>query len=148
MQFPTTTAVFLSALLSTIAAAPAPQTTVTPGAPTTWEVTNFNLGCSPAGCTYSFTISGPATVDVGSAFTTQCTGTDLQDKFVACADPKVTSNLVPETTGLILSVIREGPAAAGGPVGIMSGNATAAASGEPALENFSIPAYFYGDIAS
>jgi hypothetical protein len=148
MQFTTTSsAAFLATILSTTNAAPAPQTTVTPGATIPWQVSNFELGCSPAACAYRFNISGPATADVGPAFATYCSGSDVQDEQVACADPGVKANLVslgvPE--GLVLYVNRYGPV---GDEGVASGNATAAPAGEPAYSSFVIPAKFYGVIAN
>ncbi|KAH7371875.1 hypothetical protein BKA64DRAFT_649550 [Cadophora sp. MPI-SDFR-AT-0126] len=141
----TTTSSILTLLLSTTSAAPAPQTTVTPGAPTPWSVTEFKLGCSPAGCTYNFCISGPFTPGVGPAFSTTCSGTDLQKKMVPCVKPEILANLVPIDTGLVLQVNRLEPQS-NGDTAVMSGNATAAPSGEPAFESFTVEAHSYGVI--
>ncbi|PVH79576.1 hypothetical protein DL98DRAFT_516014 [Cadophora sp. DSE1049] len=142
----TTTSIF-TLLLSTTSAAPAPQTTVTPGAPTPWSVTDFKFGCSPAGCTYDFSISGPFTGGVGPAFSTSCSGSDLQNKMVPCAKPEILANLVPTDKGLVLQVNRFEPQS-NGDTAVMSGNATAAPSGEPAFESFTIEAHSYGVIIS
>lgn len=143
------TTTLLSTLLSTTTALP--QTVVNPGGITDWSVTNFQLGCSPGGCTYSFNISGPATPDVGPAFATPCSGTDVQNKLVACEnepDHGVYANLVPtKDRGLVLVVNRYGNEVNGNN-GIMSGNATAAPAGEPAYSSFVVPAKFYGDVVS
>ncbi|KAE9380045.1 hypothetical protein N431DRAFT_539771 [Stipitochalara longipes BDJ] len=148
MQLTTTLTATFFALLSTSNAAALPQTTVTPGATTNWDVTNFELGCSPGGCTYSFSISGPASADVGPAFSASCSGTDVQQKLVPCSDPNLEANLVPtQDVGLVLVVNRYGDGSNGGNTGIMSGNATAAPEGEPAFSSFVVPAKFYGDIA-
>jgi len=142
----TLTTTLLSTLLSTSHALP--QTVVNPGGITNWTVTNFELGCSPGDCTYNFNINGPASADVGPAFSTYCSGTDVQQKLVPCGDQNVQANLVPTTEdGLVLVVNRYG-AGINGNHGIMSGNATAAPAGEPAYPSFVIPAKFYGDIAT
>ncbi|KAK0117826.1 hypothetical protein ONS95_012150 [Cadophora gregata] len=149
MRLTTTTAassIFSLLLFSTTTlAAPAPQTTVTPGAPTPWSVTSFTLGCSPAGCTYSFSISGPSTPGVGPAFSTTCSGTDLQNKMVPCAKPEISANLVPTDQGLVLQVNRL-EKQGNGDTAVMSGSALAAGSGEPAEEAFTVEAYSYGVI--
>lgn len=143
----TTTSLLTFLLSSTTSAAPAPQTTVTPGAPTPWSVTDFKLGCSPAGCTYDFCISGPFTGGVGPAFSTTCSGSDLQNKMVPCTKPEISANLVATQEGLVLQVNRFEPQS-NGDIAVMSGNATAAESGEPAYESFTIEAKSYGVIIS
>jgi hypothetical protein len=147
MRLTTTLATtFLSTLLTTTNAAP--QTVVNPGGITNWSVTNFEIGCSPGGCVYNFNISGPASADVGPAFATYCSGTDVQQKIVPCVNQNVQANLVPtQDVGLVLVVNRYGGGTDGNN-GLMSGNATAAPSGEPAYPSFVIPAKFYGDIVN
>ncbi|PMD33247.1 hypothetical protein L207DRAFT_639404 [Hyaloscypha variabilis F] len=147
MQLTTPLITTLLSLISTTTAAALPQTTVTPGATTPWDVSNFVLGCSPGGCTYTFDISGPATADVGPTFSTSCSGSDEQQKMVPCSDTNIESNLVPtQDVGLVLQVSRFGDGANGGDNGYMYGNATAAPEGEGAFASFVVPAEFYGDI--
>ncbi|CRG83226.1 hypothetical protein PISL3812_00577 [Talaromyces islandicus] len=81
-------------LLATLAAAspimrrqPATNTSV-------WPVSNFEVGCSPAACEYSFIVTraaGPS----NPGFNTTCTGNDLDKDFQACDDKSVTARLVP-----------------------------------------------------
>lgn len=100
-----TSTLALATLLSPSSAAPAPQTTVTPGAPTPWNVTNSLLGCSLASYTYNFNISGPLTSGVRPAFNTFCSGFDLRNKMVPCAKPEILENLVSMTDqGMVLQV--------------------------------------------
>jgi len=80
----------------------------------TWSVTNWTEGCSPGGCTYSFNISThappPATAYNPSspypepAFSTFCSGTDVQNRFVACDNPNVLANEVPGVSNLTLMI--------------------------------------------
>lgn len=103
----------------------------------TYTVTNFTTGCSPAACAYTFNISGTAAPSgLGGAFSTYCSGNDLQGKLVSCASSGVQANLVPETEGLVLEVYREvGEFGGGASSGddspkTLQGNATAVEKGE------------------
>jgi hypothetical protein len=70
----------VSALISTSNALPRPA--ANPGGIIDCPVTRIVIDCSPGGCTYSFNISGNSTADVGPAFSTYCSGTDVQQKIV------------------------------------------------------------------
>ncbi len=147
MRFTTTsTTALVAALSSTTSAAPAPQTTVTPGAPTYWSVSNFALGCSPGGCTYDFSMSGPATTGVGPAFSTSCSGSDVQPNAVACASTEFYADLISTGAQGLVLIVNRFAKQTNGDTAVMSGNATAAPQGGPAYESFQIAAKSYGII--
>ncbi|KAH9219386.1 hypothetical protein DL95DRAFT_457462 [Leptodontidium sp. 2 PMI_412] len=124
MHLVTATLALLTTLLSPSSAAPAPQITVTPGAPTPWN--------------------RPLTSGVKPAFSMFCSGFDLRNKMVPCAKPEILANLVPTTDqGLVLQVNRF-EKQGNDETAVMSGDATVAPSGEPAYENFVVEACSLG----
>ncbi|OKL59173.1 hypothetical protein UA08_05830 [Talaromyces atroroseus] len=63
---------------------------------TTWPVSNFTVGCSPAACVYNFSVwraSGPS----NPGFNTTCIGDDATSDYQACGDETVYARIVPET---------------------------------------------------
>jgi hypothetical protein len=63
---------------------------------TTWPVSGFSVGCSPAACVYNLAVtraSGPS----NPGFNTTCTGNDYTSDYQACADDTVYARIVPET---------------------------------------------------
>ncbi|GES57049.1 dual specificity phosphatase catalytic domain protein [Aspergillus terreus] len=87
----------LAVALSTLAAA----VPVTPGARAdspslTWHVSNFDTGCSPGGCVYTFNISGVASQNT-PGFNTHCNGTTTTsdgDEYTLCDDKHVKAQVV------------------------------------------------------
>jgi hypothetical protein len=59
-----------------------------------WQVTGFETGCSPGGCTYTFVITGHASQNTPS-FNTTCQGTDVAGDYQACHDKTINANLLP-----------------------------------------------------
>ncbi|KAG2413285.1 hypothetical protein HFD88_002474 [Aspergillus terreus] len=87
----------LAVALSTLAAA----VPVTPGARAdspslTWHVSNFDTGCSPGGCVYTFNIFGVASQNT-PGFNTHCNGTTTTsdgDDYALCDDKHVKAQVV------------------------------------------------------
>ncbi|KAL5363498.1 hypothetical protein BJX96DRAFT_167529 [Aspergillus floccosus] len=87
----------LAVALSTLAAA----VPVTPGARAdspslTWHVSNFDTGCSPGGCVYTFNIFGVASENT-PGFNTHCNGTTTTsdgDEYTLCDDKHVKAQVV------------------------------------------------------
>ncbi|KKK22050.1 hypothetical protein AOCH_003464 [Aspergillus ochraceoroseus] len=61
----------------------------------TWHVSEFDVGCSPGGCVYTFNIYGIGTINT-PAFNTTCTGTTVEQDYVKCKDPNVFAQVVPQ----------------------------------------------------
>lgn len=61
-----------------------------------WQVTGFDVGCSPGGCAYRFVISGHAYPNT-PGFNTTCQGTDVAGDYQPCADKTVSANLIPRS---------------------------------------------------
>ena len=139
---------FLSTILSLSAIIVAlPQTTVTPGAPITILVSNYQAGCSQGGCTYSFELIKPAAPAFGPAYTTTCNGTDVQGKFVACGKPDIAANVVTENEGVVL-FIRNTPTVVDEKQ-LWVGNKTLAAPGEGAgMGDYEVQMFAFGAIAA
>ncbi|CEL00742.1 hypothetical protein ASPCAL00338 [Aspergillus calidoustus] len=60
----------------------------------TWHVSNFDIGCSPSGCVYSFNIAGAASANT-PGFNTTCNGTSVQDDYAACKDKAMLAQIEP-----------------------------------------------------
>jgi hypothetical protein len=82
------------ALLSTLGLS-APITDSANAAAPVWKVTNFNTGCSPGGCTYSFNIHAAKSANT-PGFSTFCEGTDEQNGLQPCKDANILSNVKAE----------------------------------------------------
>ncbi|KAF7713518.1 Uncharacterized protein PECH_002283 [Penicillium ucsense] len=67
------------------------------GLAATWNVTNFQLECSPGGCAYRFNISAPPT-DNAPGFDTFCEG--LTPNATVCNDTTITASVSPLTNPL------------------------------------------------
>lgn len=146
MQFTISTAASLNALFS--AASALPQTVVHPGAPIHLTVTRYTTGCSPGGCVYNFNISGPAAPSFGSAFSTYCSGTDVQNKMVACTEPSLSANLVPVVGGDQVLVVQRRFVEGSYDIELWSGNYTTARVPAGTEQEFTIDVQAYGVIIS
>jgi hypothetical protein len=85
-----------SAWFGLASATPITQRRSTAPDPNVWPVTGFTTGCSPAGCTFKFNVSRPAS-QYNPGFDTSCNGTDVNGGYQACLDQTVTANLIPDT---------------------------------------------------
>ena len=147
MQFSTLLPIALS-LSATAYAAPTPQTIVHPNTPVCLSITNYESGCSPAACTYSFTVSTPPSPPgaFGPAFSGSCAGNDIQDKYVNCTVEGVSANVVPLDQGLVLYI--ENLPVVGDETMVWVGNVTVAGSGEAAGEgDYNVDMYAFGELA-
>ncbi|KAL3474394.1 hypothetical protein BJX99DRAFT_178248 [Aspergillus californicus] len=54
----------------------------------TWHVSDFDIGCSPGGCVYSFNVLGLASQNT-PGFNTTCNGTTAESDYVACRNSGV-----------------------------------------------------------
>jgi hypothetical protein len=100
---------FLSLLLPSSLSHPTSQFTTRQNTAAQFLVTQYNTGCSPAGCTYGFNISYTAPAcSAGSicepSFSTFCQGTDIQGGYRECEDALITTDEVPETGNSTLTV--------------------------------------------
>ncbi|KAG9232108.1 hypothetical protein BJ875DRAFT_467750 [Amylocarpus encephaloides] len=141
----------LTTLLATLVPAAsilaAPQfTPACPGCPISVSVTNYLTGCSPGGCTYSFSVSGPSQAGFGSAFDTTCNGTDVQGFYKVCGVPDLAANLVPVQRGDQVLHIQRTPKI-GSETILWYGNVTTGRvpKGEP--QSFEVDLTAYGAIA-
>lgn len=64
---------FNSLIASTLLAMSASAAVLAPAPLPTWQVKGFNAGCARRGCTYEFTVSGPASGPI-PAFSAKCSG--------------------------------------------------------------------------
>ncbi|KAH6684681.1 hypothetical protein B0J14DRAFT_632076 [Halenospora varia] len=119
MQFTISTATSLSALFS--AASALPQTVVHPGAPIHLTVTRY---------------------------TTYCSGTDVQHKMVACAEPSLSANLVPVVRGDQVLVVQRRFVEGSYGTELWSGNYTTARVPAGTEQEFTIDVKAYGVIIS
>ncbi|KAL5051552.1 hypothetical protein BDW71DRAFT_55697 [Aspergillus fruticulosus] len=100
--FTTLTLSLLSLTTTTTASLPQsayrmPARTADPTNPAlTWHVSQFDLGCSPGGCVYSFNILGHASENT-PGFNTTCNGTSTQDDYAPCKDKGVLAHIEPAT---------------------------------------------------
>lgn len=91
------TILLLTALISTTAASPLHPRQASTQAATPWQVTLYQTGCSPGGCSYGFNISGVQTSPSGPSFDTYCSGVERvvdttgAGVFTACTDTSVGS---------------------------------------------------------
>jgi hypothetical protein len=113
----TTTA--LLTLLTLASASPVPSSTSTSTSTTqtpfpNYSITDYTTGCSPAGCTYSFSVSyqpDPAGSSSSCSaqicepsFSTSCNGTDIQGSMAVCDNALITSNEIPGTSNVTLQI--------------------------------------------
>jgi hypothetical protein len=127
MQFSTLLPSILSLSATSLAR---PQTVVQPNNPVTVSVTNYRSGCSPGGCTYLFNLTTPAAPAFGPGYTTTCSGTDVQGRYVPCSVEDIAANVVPEDVGLVLYI--QNTPTVGGEKVLWVGNVTVARPGESA----------------
>jgi hypothetical protein len=125
MQFSTLLPTILTLSATTLAR---PQTVVHPNAPVPVSVTSYQSGCSPGGCTYTFTLDKPAAPAFGPAYITTCSGTDVQGKYLPCVVQDLAANVVSEGEGLVLFL--QNTPTVGSEKELWVGNVTLAGPGE------------------
>ncbi|KAG0649115.1 hypothetical protein D0Z07_4164 [Hyphodiscus hymeniophilus] len=77
------------------------STPVSPGAPVSWTLSNFSVGCSPGGCEYRFNISSHNSQGPLPAFSTSCSGIEAgNDTYHACSDAQIQSLMRPTQEGI------------------------------------------------
>lgn len=94
MQLTSILTVALSALSFT-SAAPVTAAARAASPSLTWYVSDFNTGCSPGGCLYSFHITGIASQNT-PGFSTHCNGTTTQEDYAVCDNEHVEAQVKSE----------------------------------------------------
>jgi hypothetical protein len=95
MQFKSTTLLMALATLTTASPITTKRTTDT--ATQSWPVSGFTVGCSPAACVYTFTVTRAAG-STNPGFNTTCEGNDSTSDWQKCAESSVSARIVPKTS--------------------------------------------------
>lgn len=154
MKFQSSIISLATLLTLTLSAPLTERTAISSTNPPTWTVTNYETGCSPAGCVYNFNITTNAysTSPVTEpAFSTYCHGTNIQDKLVECADTTVSANEVNGWSNYTLVIQHKWNQELENGGGVATywivGNYTIVVDGSPAPTTFEVPQLEYYAIA-